>query len=307
MILVFGSINVDLVFRPQRLPRPGETVLSEAMHVECGGKGANQAVAAARAQGPGGAPVAMAGAVGGDAFAETAIRDLRAAGVDLSYLQRSPRSTGCAAIVVDADGQNEIIVASGANLDLAQAPVPDGLLGPDTVLLLQNEVADGQNQALARRAKARGASVILNAAPARVLDTAAWEGLLSLLVVNEGEAAFIAGALDDAALRRLAGALSTPVLVTLGADGAKAVNPDGSVLAGPALALPRVVDTTAAGDTYVGALAVALQEGMPLAEAMRFAGVAGGLACLTPGAQTSAPDRAAILARIGDLAVPAAI
>ncbi|HEY8382040.1 MAG TPA: PfkB family carbohydrate kinase [Microvirga sp.] len=307
MILVFGSINVDLVFRPQRLPQPGETVLSEAMHVECGGKGANQAVAAARAQGPGAAPVVMAGAVGGDAFAETAIRDLRAAGVDLSHLQRSPRSTGCAAIVVDAAGQNEIIVASGANLDLAQAPVPDELLGPDTILLLQNEVAEAQNQALARRARARGASVVLNAAPARALDTAAWAGLLSLLVVNEGEAALIAGALDDAALARLAEALGAPVLVTLGADGARAIHPDGSVLAGPALSLPQVVDTTAAGDTYVGALAVALREGMALAEAMRFAGVAGGLACLVPGAQTSAPDRAAILARLGDLAAPAAV
>ncbi|HEV2557724.1 MAG TPA: PfkB family carbohydrate kinase [Microvirga sp.] len=298
MILVFGSINIDFVFRTQALPREGETVLTDGMLLVPGGKGANQAVAAARA----GARVAMVGCIGQDAMAEPATAGLRGAGVDLQHLRRSERPTGCAAIVVDAAGRNHITVASGANLDTADGMVADALLGPGTTLLLQNEVDAEANLTLARRARSRGASVILNAAPARAMNAALWAGLLAGLVVNETEAAMLAGSHEPEALRQLAAAMDAPVVATLGGDGAMAVMPDGTVHRIGALRLDRVVDTTAAGDSFVGALATALQQGQGLGEALRFASVAGALACTKPGAQTSAPGRAEIEARLGDLA-----
>ncbi len=298
MILVFGSINIDFVFRTQALPREGETVLTDGMLLVPGGKGANQAVAAARA----GARVAMVGCIGQDAMAEPATAGLRGAGVDLQHLRRSERPTGCAAIVVDAAGRNHITVASGANLDTADGMVADALLGPGTTLLLQNEVDAEANLALARRARSRGGSVLLNAAPARAMNADLWAGLLAGLVVNETEAAMLAGSHQPEALRQLAAALDAPVVATLGGDGATAVMQDGSVHRIGALRLDRVVDTTAAGDSFVGALATALQEGQGLGEALRFASVAGALACTKPGAQTSAPGRAEIEARLGDLA-----
>ena len=302
MIVVFGSINIDLVFRPPALPREGETVLSDDLQMVPGGKGANQARAAALAQPPEAPPVAMAGCVGSDAFAGPALALLAEAGVDLSRVRRSARATGCAAIVVDAAGRNQITVASGANRDVSHDLAGDDLLRPDTLVVLQNEVLPAQNLALARRAASAGAAVILNAAPARPLDLRDWAGLLRALVVNESEAAAIAGSHDADALASLARQLDTVVVATLGADGAVAVGPGQERLRIGALALDRVVDTTAAGDSFVGALAAALQEGRSLAEALRFASVAGALACTRPGAQTSAPSRAEILSRIDALA-----
>ncbi|HEX2138065.1 MAG TPA: ribokinase [Microvirga sp.] len=302
MILVFGSINIDLVFRPPTLPREGETVLSDELEVVPGGKGANQARAAALAQAPEAPPVALVGCVGRDAFADPALALLSEAGVDLSRVRRSGRSTGCAAIVVDADGRNQITVASGANRDAAHDLAGDDLLRPDTLVVLQNEVSPEQNLALARRAAAAGAGVILNAAPARPLDPGAWAGLLRALIVNESEATAIAGAHHPDALASLARRLDAVVIATLGADGAVAIGPGPQQLRVGALALDRVVDTTAAGDSFVGALAAALQESRPLPEALRFASVAGALACTRPGAQTSAPSRAEILSRLDALA-----
>jgi ribokinase len=298
MILVFGSINIDFVFRTEALPREGETVLTDGMTLVPGGKGANQAVAAAMT----GAPVAMIGCIGQDAMAEPATAGLRGAGVDLQYLRRSERPTGCAAIVVDAAGRNHITVASGANLDTADGMVADALLGTGTTLLLQNEIDADANLALARRARAHGSSVILNAAPARAMNAALWAGLLSGLVVNETEAAMLAGSHEPQALRQLAAEMNTIVIATLGGDGAMAVAQDGAVHRIGALRLDRVVDTTAAGDSFVGALAAAMREGQELEAALRFASVAGALACTKPGAQTSAPNRAEINARLGDLA-----
>ena len=150
MIVVFGSVNVDLVFRVEALPAPGETVLTDAYAVHPGGKGANQAVAAARA----GGTVAMVGSVGPDGFGERAREALAAAGVDLRFVSLSEHPTGCAAIGVDGQGRNAITVASGANLDAAHESVPDEFLAPGTVVLLQNEIrelrrelTDGQAQA----------------------------------------------------------------------------------------------------------------------------------------------------------------
>jgi ribokinase len=304
MIIVFGSINIDLVFRTAVLPREGETVLTDGFSTVPGGKGANQAVAAAKAGRTGDVPVMMAGCVGEDAFAELALREMRAAGVDLSALTTSRLPTGCAAITVDAQGRNQITVASGANLDASQEAIRDEGLSARTVVVLQNEVADGANLALARRAVSRGARVILNAAPARPLAAEDWSGLLKCLVVNEAEAAALAGGSDPRALNQLATSLHTTVVATLGSEGALAASPDGASLRVEALPLETVVDTTAAGDTFVGALASAFDEGQSLADALRFASVAGGLACMKAGSQTSVPSRGDILARLSEVPPP---
>jgi ribokinase len=301
MIVVFGSINIDLVFRTKALPREGETVLTDGMTWVPGGKGANQAVAAAMAS-PAGTIVAMIGCIGRDPFAEPALAGLRRAGADVSRIVPSDRPTGCAAIVVDAAGSNQITVASGANLDVRDAMVDDALLEPGTIVLLQNEVDARENLRLARRAKARGAAVILNAAPARAMEAAEWAGLLDCLVVNETEAAMLAGSAEPEVLRRLAHQMRTTIIATLGADGALTVAPDGAAHRIGTLALERVVDTTAAGDSFVGALAAALQEGRGLTDALHFASVAGALACTREGAQTSAPSRPEILERAEALA-----
>ncbi len=152
MIVVFGSINVDLVVRVEALPRPGETVLSPGYAAVAGGKGANQAVAAARA----GADVRMVGCVGHDAFADIALADLRLAGVDLAATTRVDTLTGCAMICVDSQGRNQIAVASGANRRLRSAQLNDAHLGSATTLVVQLEVDSEETWAVVRRARARG-------------------------------------------------------------------------------------------------------------------------------------------------------
>lgn len=302
MIVVFGSLNVDLVFSLPALPQPGETVLTDSYGTVPGGKGANQAVAAARALAASGA-VVMVGCVGEDGFGALVLDAMREAGVEVGPVIRSRRPTGCASIAVDRAGRNAIAVASGANRDAAHTMVPDAWLGPGTVLLLQNEVPIAQNLALAGRAAARGARVILNAAPAHPLPAEDWRGVLSLLVVNETELESLAGHGPEAAAM-LAGAFNTAVLATRGADGAMLTAPDGGGWRVGALPLNQVVDTTAAGDGFVGALAAALYEGFTMPEALRRASVAGGLACTRAGAQPSLPTRAEIEARLADLPSP---
>ena len=299
MIVVFGSVNVDLVFRVEALPAPGETVLTDAYAVHPGGKGANQAVAAARA----GGTVAMVGSVGPDGFGERAREALAAAGVDLRFVSLSEHPTGCAAIGVDGQGRNAITVASGANLDAAHDRVPDKLLAPGTVLLLQNEVRMEQNLLLARRAAARGARVVLNAAPARPLRTKEWAGLLHALVMNEAELAGMVGperAAETAhAASGLARRLGATVIATLGEAGAVAAAGDGWRIG--ALPLDRAVDTTAAGDCFVGVYGQGVAAGLDVAAALRRAGVAAGLACTRAGAQPSLPEAAEIDAHLDRL------
>jgi len=300
-MIVFGSINVDLIFRVPSLPREGETVLTDSFATIPGGKGANQAVAAARALSQEAEPVILAGCIGNDSFAELALSELKSAGVDLRTVKRVHRPTGCAAITVDHAGRNQITVASGANLETSHNLVDTPLLKPGVIVLLQNEVSESENLALARRAAERGGFVILNAAPARTLSSQEWAGLLSVLVVNEKEAETITGSTSVAALSFLAKELRATVVATLGSQGALAVTPHGPGWRVSALPLEEVIDTTGAGDTFVGALAAALQGGQPLEEALRFASAAGGLACTRPGAQPSAPSRADILDRLRDL------
>ncbi|MBL8709670.1 MAG: ribokinase [Rhodospirillaceae bacterium] len=302
MILVFGSLNVDVMIGVDRLPQPGETVLGPGYQLTAGGKGANQALAASRA----GAWVTMVGSIGTDPLAETAIADLRESGVDLSHLGRVVEPTGLAAICVDKAGENQIVVASGANRRTAARQVPDALLGPEALLVLQMEVPLAENWSLVARARAKGARILLNAAPAGAVERKAL-GEIDWLIVNETEVQQVAGHLGlkvpgsahDAA-RLLAREVGVTVIVTLGAAGAAACLPDGSGLAVPALAI-KPVDTVGAGDSFVGGFAAAIDRGLGLAEALRYASVGGALACLKTGAQPSLPTRAEIEASLPQL------
>jgi ribokinase len=283
MIVVFGSINVDVLVPVPHLPAPGETVLGADYRIAPGGKGANQALAARRA----GAAVTMAGAVGSDAFAAIGLDLLRRDGVDLSLVATVDRPTGCATITVDPKGENLIAVASGANLAASAAQVPDRLLGSDTLVVLQREVPHAQNAALIARARARGARILLSLAPAGPIAPARLEDI-DVLIANEGEAAMLGG--DPAGVARR---LRQALVVTRGAEGAMAFLTGGGAISVPALAIDPV-DTTGAGDTFAGVLAAGLDFGLALDPALRRASAAAGLACLLLGAQQAMPDRAAI-------------
>ncbi|MBK9083594.1 MAG: ribokinase [Rhizobiales bacterium] len=300
MIVVFGSINLDLVTEVAAIPRPGETVLGPGYAKIPGGKGANQALAARRA----GARVALVGATGRDDFAEAALALLAADDVDLTGVARVEAPTGAAFIAVDARGENAIVVASGANA-FARA---DGLaavpLGPNDTLLLQRETPDAENLAAARRAKAAGARVVLNLAPAGALSEA-WLRTLDVLVLNEHEAAALGaatgvGSAPDAVARAIDARHGVACVVTLGAEGAIAWT--GGVRREAPAPTIEVVDTTGAGDAFVGAFAAALDHGLHIGGALLRGVAAGGLACTRHGAQTSlprAPEIEALALKIG--------
>ncbi|MEQ9811477.1 MAG: ribokinase [Azospirillaceae bacterium] len=300
MILVFGSLNIDLVLAVPRIPRPGETVLAPSYEKKPGGKGANQAVAAARA----GGRVAMAGAVGDDGFGREVIDNLAAQGVDTTLLRTVDRPTGLACITVDADAENAIAVASGANGVADSGTIPDTALGPDTLVVLQMEVPPAANWRLIERARARGARVMLSLAPAGAIPEDAFRGL-DVFLVNRLEAEMAADALGlasadiETTARTLARRGGTLVIVTLGAEGVLATDGE-SVLTQPSLRVDPV-DTTGAGDTFAGVLAAGLDAGLGLAEALARASTAAALACTALGAQESMPTAAQIDQRMSDL------
>ncbi len=297
-VLVFGSANADLVFAVTDLPAPGVTVMGQGVRALPGGKGANQAVAAARD----GASVAFVGCIGRDAFAAVATAALRDAGVDLARLAEVEAPTGCASICVDAAGRNQIAVAPGANLSARAAQVEDAALHPGVTLLLQMEVPPAEVAALVHRAKDRGARVVLNLAPPGELDLAALRRL-DLLVVNEHEAAVLAARLgcapDAAALRgALADGAGGPDLaVTLGEAGASAATAAGTLRVAAFGVTP--VDTTGAGDCWCGVLCAALDRGATLEAAMRRAAAAAAIACTRPGAASAMPMAAETEAMLG--------
>ncbi len=300
MITVFGSLNVDFVMQVARLPQPGETVLGGRYFLVQGGKGANQACAAARA----GGKVAMAGMVGRDDWGDFALALLREAGADLTAVGRSGTGTACASILVDAAAENAIAVASGANLDARATQVADEQLGAGNLLVLQMEVSLPQNWILLERTKTLGARVLLNLAPAAPIPETALD-LVDILVVNEIEAAMLdeslglVGSEADSLADVLASRSGLTTITTLGRQGAVARGPQGawSVAAVPVTA----VDTTGAGDAFVGCLAAALDEGQAMPEALRFASVGAGLCCTIAGAQSSLAWREQIEARLSDL------
>jgi ribokinase len=290
MILVFGSINADLIVPVAWLPRPGETVLGGDYAMLPGGKGANQALAARRA----GAAVVLAGAVGADAFADIALDLLRREGVDTRLVRVVEQPTGCAAIMVSKEGENLIAVASGSNMSVRSGQVADELLGPDVTLVAQMEVPSGETEALIRRMRAHHGRVLLNLAPALPIDPALL-GEIDLVIANESEATTLGS--DPA---RLAMRLRQGFVITRGAAGSVAFLRDGMRLEVPALPI-EPLDTTGAGDTFVGVLAASLDFGSTLELALRRASAAAGLACLARGAQTAMPDSAMIAAAVSRL------
>ncbi|MCA0242123.1 MAG: ribokinase [Proteobacteria bacterium] len=285
-VLVAGSANLDFVVRAAHIPAPGETVLGREFSTQPGGKGANQAVASARA---GGAPTQMLLALGDDAHAAPLLASLQQAGVALHLQRAEGTATGCAFICVSDDGQNAITVAPGANAALQPDHLPP--LAGIGQLLLQLETPLPTVTAYALAARAAGLSVTLNAAPALSLP-AELRSALDLLIVNEGELAAITGVAGD--LDTALSLLSVPnVVVTLGARGLRA-RCDGVRLDQPAFEVP-VVDTTGAGDTFCGALVAERLHGSGWPNALRFASAAAALACTRPGAQASIPTRDEVL------------
>ncbi|AWZ17523.1 ribokinase [Streptomyces sp. ICC1] len=308
-IAVLGSTNMDLVAYVPKAPRLGETVTGRAFRTVPGGKGANQAVAAARA----GAEVVMIGAVGADEFGVRLRSALAAAGVETSALRTVEGASGTAHITVDDEGGNSIIVIPGANARVTGLEAGDAArIGAAGSLLLQLELPLEAVLAGALAARAHGVRTILTPAPAPgAPPSGSWGNLpaellaaTDLLVPNEHEAAALTGLTDP---RRAAEALLDlvpQVVVTLGAAGSLYAARGGEPLT---VAAPRVraVDTTAAGDTFVGALAVALGEGRPVPEALRWASAAAALSVQRPGAQDSMPTRAQTDAAFGEPAGPA--
>jgi ribokinase len=300
-ITVVGSLNMDLVARAVRLPQPGETIIGHDFRTVPGGKGANQAVAAARL----GARVSMVGRVGGDAFGELLLENLAGSGVDRTHVRRDPQAaTGVALIVVDDRGQNSIVVAPGANGRLTPADVEaaEAAIADSDALLLQLESPLESVTRAAEIARAQGVRVILNPAPARALPTSLLS-LVDVLIPNESEAARLTSmpAGDRAEATAAASALQEmgvgQVIVTLGARGALWVQGENAEHF-PAFEVTPV-DTTAAGDAFVGSFAVALAEGRPLAEAVRRGNAAGAQAARGQGAQPSLPTRQALEALMG--------
>jgi ribokinase len=303
-IVVFGSINMDLVARAARLPAPGETVAGSAFSTAPGGKGANQAVACARL----GAPTLMVGRVGDDALGGELRAALRAAGVDDAGVAVTPGASGVAQIAVDGAGQNTIIVVPGANGAVSAEDVArlDAALAGAKALLLQLEVPLPAVAEAARAARRRGVPVILDPAPAPStgLPDALYR-LADLLTPNESEAEALAGFAveSDDDMRRAAERLRSrsggAILLKRGARGGLLLDASGETWLPPFHV--TVVDTVAAGDACNGGVAVALAEGRPLAEAARWGMAAGAIAVTRPGAQEAMPTREELLALLGEL------
>jgi ribokinase len=298
-VIVAGSINMDVVATAVRHPRPGETVAGRSLAFHAGGKGANQAVAAARA----GAETVMIGRLGSDAFGEELHRFLSENAIDTSGVQRVENVTsGTAVIVVDDGGENTIVVVAGANRLLAPVDVGGIPAAKGDVLISQFETPLETVQAFLSRGRAAGATTVLNPAPASFFP----DGLLDqvdVLVVNETELGFLVGEELSAevtqpelvaAARQLRARSDQVIVVTLGARGAVAI------VGGRAVDVPgrRVdaVDATGAGDCFVGSLGARLAAGDPLDHSLRFANTAASLCVQRPGAGPSMPSAEDVMA-----------
>jgi ribokinase len=295
-IVVVGSSNTDMVIRVPRIPRAGETLLGGVFLTAAGGKGANQAVGAARS----GGKVALIARVGRDVFGDQAIAGLRRDGIDVSCVFRDKlTASGVALIFVAKDGENSIAVAGGANAKLSPADVrkATGVIRSAALLVAQLETPLATVTAAVRAAVRAGVHVILNPAPARPLPNSLLK-LISVLTPNETEAELLTGikVIDAAAAGKACSKLRSrgvgTVILTLGSRGAFLADANGQKLV-PGFKV-KAVDSTAAGDVFNGALAVALAEGKTVLDAVRFANAAAALSVTRPGAQPSAPTRADI-------------
>lgn len=295
-VLVFGSLNMDLVTRTQRLPQPGETIAGYSFETVPGGKGANQAVAVAQL----GVPVQMRGRVGGDEFGKMLIESLQLVGVNCEGVKIDEAlSSGVAAIAIDDSGENHIIIVPGANGQVDLSDVDRLPLLTSKVLLLQLEIPLAIVLAAAQAAQQAGVTVILDPAPAPMQLPAELYAAVDILTPNQVEAAQLTGISvnDEASVVQAARQLRQQgigtVIIKMGAQGALC-----ATAAGEFWVLPfgvMAIDTVAAGDAFNGGLAAALAEGLPLPEACRWAAAAGALAATVRGAQSAMPTRAELM------------
>lgn len=293
-ITVLGSYNTDLVTMSPRIPQPGETILGSGFSTGPGGKGSNQAVAAARA----GAYVTFVGRIGTDMFGEMALKVWKDAGIDTSYVtETADAATGVATIIVDEAGENVIVVASGANwlVSAADAEAAQAAIAESKVFLTQLETPLESVQRGMQIAREQNVITILNPAPGQKL-AADLLALADIITPNQTEAEIITGISSqdpESACAALRDYGANTVVMTLGGDGVLLYDDQGPRRF-PAFPVEKVVDTTGAGDAFNGALAVALAEGLPIEAAIRFAAATGALSVTQPGATESMPDRAAI-------------
>ncbi|GAA4023078.1 ribokinase [Streptomyces plumbiresistens] len=291
-IAVLGSTNMDLVAYVEKAPQRGETVTGREFRTIPGGKGANQAIAAARA----GATVSLIGAVGNDSFGARLRSTLEHSGVTTDHLRTTEGPSGTAHIVVDDEGGNAIVVIPGANGTVDHlVPGDEGLIASADALLLQLEIPLAAVLAGARTARGHGVRTVLTPAPAQPLPPELLT-TVDLLVPNEHEAAALTGLTDPHSAATALLEQVPEVVVTLGAAGSLHAARGTEPFTVPA---PRVtaVDSTGAGDTFVGTLAVALGEGRPMREALQWAATAAALSVQRPGASASMPYRSEIEAR----------
>lgn len=288
-VIVVGSINMDVVARAERIPRPGETVTGNGVDLLPGGKGANQAVAARRA----GADTVLVGALGDDGFAEELAAFVTRERLGTTAITRVDGPSGTAVIVVDAAGENSIVVIPGANDRVDRRTVEAVELAPDDVLLLQNEIPEQANADALDRARAAGATTVLSLAPYRPTSDSLLRAL-DVLIVNETEFALLMGedggalaAADVEALLAAGAGATASIVVTLGPRGLRArVDGDVVTLAGHSVVAR---DTTGAGDCFAGAFGAALARGAPIRDALRFANAAAALSVQRPGAAPAMP------------------
>ncbi|MDE6161710.1 MAG: ribokinase [Muribaculaceae bacterium] len=296
-IVVIGSMNTDMVISSERLPLPGETVVGGNFMMNSGGKGANQAVAAARLDGD----VYIIAKSGNDLFGRRAIEQFQQDHINTDYMCSDPDlPSGVALILVDANGENSIAVASGANASLSPADIDAAasLIAESKIVLMQLETPIETIEHAAHLAHLQGKKVILNPAPARPLSDKLMADI-DILIPNKNEAELLSGieinGIDDA--RRAAQAIGkrgiNTVIITLGSDGALVMEGEDFHLVSARKV--KVVDTTAAGDTFCGALAVALTEDRGIVEAVEFASRCAAITVTRPGAQMSLPRRCEII------------
>lgn len=297
MIIVFGSINMDLNVNVKHFPDAGETVLSPSYTMTPGGKGANQAMAAARA----GAKTAIIGKIGDDGPGLRILKHLKRNEVMTSGVATSMAlPTGMAMVAKQRNGENRIIVASGANIEVNAEQAPEEVFHEGNVLLVQMEVPIEQNAIVMKHARTKGSKVIMNLAPALTVPKALLS-LVNYLIVNQIEARQLAERLNiniDGSPTKLAQALAKEgnltCIVTLGPEGIVAVEPNGKGLTIPSMNVEEVKDTTGAGDCFCGTFAACIHEGKDLNTALRMATVASGLSCAHEGTQASYPYLAEI-------------
>lgn len=307
MIIVFGAVCKDIVMHTDHFPQDGEMIHAIKHTVSYGGKGANQALAAARS----GAKTALVGQAGNDEYTEELLRRIRHDGVITSGVGKSDRPIGTRLYMEDSQGHRRTIISAGANADASASQIPEDIVNEKTFILLQTEISAAENIKVLEMAKARGATTILNLSP--FLDMSKKSlGLLDYLVVNQEEARQLADktgvTIENDALK-LAQGLSKQgnftCIITLGIRGSIAHTPEGVSWSVAALPVENIVDRTGAQDAYCGTLAACLEAGIPLARSLKRASIAASLACTKKGGQESFPYLDDIDKHINDVGDPA--